>query len=55
MATVAAAGIVIIHAQTIIPATPHLTADKRFSEPTPTIDPVIVWVVLTGIPRNDAI
>ena len=29
--------------------TPQRTADKRFVAPTPMIDPVIVWVVLTGI------
>lgn len=37
-AITAAAGIVRTHAQTIRPATPHLTADKRFAEPTPTSD-----------------
>lgn len=47
----AAIGIVRIHAQTILPATPHLTAENLFAEPTPTIDPVIVWVVETGIPK----
>src|SRR4051794_34804516 len=41
-------------AHTIRPATPHLTAEKRFAEPTPTIEPVIVWVVDTGIPKNVA-
>ena len=43
-----AAGIVRTHAQTMRPATPHRTADKRFVAPTPTIEPVIVCVVLTG-------
>ena len=38
----AAAGIVKIHAHTILPATPHFTADRRFNDPTPTIAPVIV-------------
>ena len=42
----------MIQAQTIRPATPHRTALKRLSDPTPTIDPVIVWVVLIGIPKN---
>jgi hypothetical protein len=32
--------------------TPHLTAESRFTEPTPMIAPVMVWVVLTGIFRN---
>ena len=43
-----AIGIVSTHAQTMRPATPHLTAEKRFAEPTPTIEPVIVCVVETG-------
>ena len=38
------------HAQTSWPATPQRTALKRFSEPTPMIAPVIVWVVLIGMP-----
>ena len=46
----AAIGIVKIHAQTILPATPHFTAESRRAEPTPTIAPVMVWVVETGIP-----
>ncbi len=50
MAMVAAAGIVRIHAQTIRPATPHFTADNRRVAPTPTIAPVIVCVVETGVP-----
>src|SRR4051812_40278666 len=45
------AGMVRIHAQTIRPARPHRTADSRFVAPTPTIEPVIVCVVLTGIPQ----
>lgn len=49
-----AIGIVSIHAQTMRPATPHLTAEKRFAEPTPTMAPVIVCVVDTGIPVNVA-
>ena len=43
-------GTVSTHPHTIRPATPHLTALKRRSEPTPMMAPVIVWVVLTGIP-----
>src|SRR6478609_1823240 len=45
-----AAGIVSTHAQTIWPATPHRTADRRRVAPTPTIAPVIVCVVETGTP-----
>ena len=41
-------------AQTIRPATPHLTAESRFVAPTPTIAPVIVWVVETGMPDKVA-
>src|SRR5207247_7434774 len=36
------------------PATPHRTADSRCAAPTPEIAPVIVCVVLTGIPKCDA-
>ena len=43
-------GIVSNQAQTIRPATPQRTADIRRIEPTPTIAPVIVWVVETGMP-----
>ena len=46
----AAIGIVSTQAQTIRPATPHFTAESRWVEPTPTIAPVIVCVVLTGMP-----
>src|SRR6058998_3783515 len=51
-ATSADAGIVRIHAQTIRPATPQRTAEKRWIAPTPMIEPVIVCVVLTGIPAK---
>ena len=47
-------GIVKIHAQIIFPATPQRTAESLLVEPTPTIAPVIVWVVLTGIPATVA-
>src|SRR6266700_6613984 len=43
-------GIVNTHAQTIRRAKPHLTAWTRRTDPTPTIAPVMVCVVLTGIP-----
>src|SRR5689334_17000510 len=46
---------VSIQAQTMRLATPHLTALNRFAEPTPTIEPVIVWVVETGIPKCVAV
>src|SRR3972149_3107564 len=39
-----------IQAHTIRPASPHRTAEKRCTDPTPTIEPVMVWVVLTGTP-----
>ena len=48
----AAAGIVRIHAQTIRPAMPQRTAERRVVAPTPTMAPVIVWVVLTGMPGH---
>ena len=43
-------GIVRIQAQTILPATPQRTAERRCIDPTPTMAPVMVCVVLTGIP-----
>ena len=48
------AGIVKIQAQTIFFATPQRTAEKPFNEPTPTIAPVTVWVVETGMPNTVA-
>jgi len=50
----AAHGMVIIHAHTILPATPQRTAVKRRKDPTPIIEPVMVWVVLTGTPKAEA-
>src|SRR2546430_8234123 len=47
-------GIVSSHAQTIRPATPQRTADSRCAAPTPEIAPVMVCVVLTGMPKCDA-
>jgi hypothetical protein len=41
-ANAAAAGIVRTQAQTIRPATRHLTADSRVVDPTPAIAPVMV-------------
>src|SRR5215510_7047832 len=49
-----AAGIVMTQAQTIRPATPHRTAESRWVVPTPTMAPVIVWVVETGMPKCEA-
>jgi hypothetical protein len=49
-ATKAEAGIVKIQAQTMLPATPQRTADIFCDEPTPTMAPVMVWVVDTGTP-----
>jgi hypothetical protein len=46
-------GIVKIHAHTMLRATPQRTADRRIVDPAPTIAPVIVCVVLSGMPRND--
>src|SRR5919109_5316775 len=46
------AGMVTIHAQRIRPATPQRTADSRCSAPTPMIEPLIVCVVLTGMPAT---
>jgi hypothetical protein len=54
-AIIADAGMVRIQAQTIRPATPHRTAESRFVEPTPMIDPVMVCVVLTGTPSSVAL
>ena len=45
------AGIVKIHAHTMLPATPQRTADAPRVVPTPTIAPVIVCVVDTGMPK----
>ena len=44
------AGIVKIQAQTMLPATPQRTAEALRTVPTPTIAPVIVCVVDTGMP-----
>ena len=50
-ATKALTGTVRIQAQTKFTVTPQRTPDKRFVAPTPTIEPVKVCVVLTGIPK----
>lgn len=51
----AQAGIVAIHAKSMLNAIPHLTADNLFEEPTPTTAEVITWVVLMGIPSLVAV
>ena len=38
-----------IQAQTMLPARPQRTVAARRTEPTPTMAPVMVWVVETGI------
>src|SRR5437879_4544964 len=47
-------GMVRIHAQTMVPAMPHRTADTECVDPTPTMEPVMVWVVDTGMPSEVA-
>ena len=49
---IAEAGIVIIQAQIMLPATPQRTAESRFVAPTPIMAPAMVWVVLTAIPKT---
>src|SRR5215218_1650392 len=44
-----------IQAITMLPATPHRTADSRSLEPTPMIALEMTWVVETGIPKWDAV
>ena len=51
---IAETGIVRTQAQSIFPATPQRTAVRRFVDPTPMIAPVMVWVVLTGMPATEA-
>ena len=53
-AIVAVTGIVKTHAHKIFLANTHLTADHLFVEPTPMMDPEITWVVLTGMPNDEA-
>ncbi len=52
-ATAAEAGMGKTHAHTTRAATPQRTAERRRTAPTPTMAPVIVCVVLTGIPQWD--
>ena len=53
-ATMAAPGMVKIHAHSTLPATRQRTADIRRAAPTPTIPPVMVCVVETGMPCAEA-
>ena len=45
---------VMIQAITTSPAIPQRTADARLAAPAPITQPVIVWVVETGIPSQEA-
>ena len=45
-----AIGIVSTQAQTILTVIPQRTALSRFIAPNPTMEPAMVWVVLTGMP-----
>jgi len=47
-------GMVKSQAQMMFPATPQRTAESLLVEPTPTMAPVMVCVVLTGIPATVA-
>src|SRR3954471_23922322 len=49
-----APGMVSTHAHITRLATPHRTALSRWVVPTPTMAPLIVWVVDTGTPPNVA-
>ena len=51
----AEAGIVKIHAHTMLLAMPQFTEEKRRVDPTPTIAPVMVCVVDTGMPKAVAV
>ena len=48
------AGNVIIQAATMLPATPQRTAERRLVAPTPIMDELMQWVVLTGMPILEA-
>ena len=41
----------MIHAQTRLMVTPQRTAERRLVNPTPMIEPVMVCVVETGMPK----
>jgi hypothetical protein len=46
---------VMTQARTTFWATPQRTAEARRATPAPMMQPVIVWVVETGIPNHDAV
>lgn len=48
-------GNVKTHVSTISFTIFQFTADARFEKPTPIMEEVFVWVVLTGIPVKDAV
>src|SRR5687768_1650571 len=48
------AGTVNTHERKIRAVTPHRTADRRRTDPTPRMDEVMACVVLIGIPSSDA-
>src|SRR5690348_93501 len=50
-ATRALTGMVSTHAHSRLMVTPQRTALSRLVAPTPMMEPVMVWVVLTGMPR----
>src|ERR687892_2771887 len=54
-ATRPAIGMVSTHAPTMLPATPHRTADRRRVAPTPITAEVIVWVVEIGAWKTNAV
>lgn len=54
-ANIAETGIVSTQAHNRLIVTPHRTAETRLTTPTPMIDPVMVWVVETGIPKCSVI
>ena len=54
-ARTALTGMVKTHAQSRLTVTPQRTALSRFVAPTPIIEPVIVCVVETGIPKLDTV
>ena len=53
-ARMAQAGRVITHARTMLPPTPHRTADSRFEAPTPMMVDEMICVVDNGRPNRDA-
>src|SRR5262245_56114653 len=50
----AVAGMVMIQATTMLLATRQRTAETRRAAPTPMMQPVMVWVVETGMPSSGA-